>query len=461
MRNAAYLFAIVLCICVTCPAVARKWTDNSGSFSVEAELVEQRDKEVVLKAADGTSMVVPLDRLSTADRDYLKSLSSPTPTEPPVKKEPPPGTPDSGGKPVPRRAGREAIEQALKLPTTFELAETPLRDALRALTEQHGVELFIDLRALNDLGLDGRLPITADGTDEPLANALGMVLRPVKLVWMIHHDVLFVTTEEVAKSKLETKVYKIVKAMPSFDFLMKLLGESVSPQSWESVGGSGSAAAWPGGAVVVRQTYAVHQEIVDQFDGRLQPIVREAPKAPPSSGRGRVKPLDALRQTSGCSFVETRLPDAIKFLADKHNVEIMIDARALGEVGLPQDVPVTLKLESVPLRSTIALLLRPLNLTWTIRGDALMITTHDVAEDMLTVVGYDVRDMGPLLRGNVDVLLAVIYSTITPTSWVRLGGTGSIEPDPRTGKLQIRHTVQRHIEIDKLLGDLRQVGKRR
>ncbi|NQT17555.1 MAG: DUF4838 domain-containing protein [Planctomycetes bacterium] len=58
---------------------ARTWTDKSGQFSVEAELVEVRDDKVHLRRGDGTVVAVPTDRLSDRDRRYLASLK---PAEP-------------------------------------------------------------------------------------------------------------------------------------------------------------------------------------------------------------------------------------------------------------------------------------------------------------------------------------------------------------------------------------------
>jgi len=56
------------------PGWARKWSDASGKFTVEAELVEVQADKVVLKKAVGEKIAVPLARLSPSDRRYLASL---------------------------------------------------------------------------------------------------------------------------------------------------------------------------------------------------------------------------------------------------------------------------------------------------------------------------------------------------------------------------------------------------
>jgi hypothetical protein len=59
------------------PPAVRRWTDNKGRYSVEAEYVESNDEHVKLKKANGTTITVPVARLSDADRAYLKTLKPP------------------------------------------------------------------------------------------------------------------------------------------------------------------------------------------------------------------------------------------------------------------------------------------------------------------------------------------------------------------------------------------------
>lgn len=51
--------------------IKRTWTDSSGQFQIEAELVEVKDGQVTLKKADGSTVILPIDKLSKADRDFV------------------------------------------------------------------------------------------------------------------------------------------------------------------------------------------------------------------------------------------------------------------------------------------------------------------------------------------------------------------------------------------------------
>jgi hypothetical protein len=52
--------------------VMRTWTDRTGKFSVEAELIRTDGENVVLRRADGAHVNVPIDRLSDRDRQFLR-----------------------------------------------------------------------------------------------------------------------------------------------------------------------------------------------------------------------------------------------------------------------------------------------------------------------------------------------------------------------------------------------------
>jgi uncharacterized protein (TIGR03067 family) len=55
-------------------AEARKWTDSTGQFSVEAIVLEIKDDNVLLLREDGKVAKVSIARLSQADQEYLNSL---------------------------------------------------------------------------------------------------------------------------------------------------------------------------------------------------------------------------------------------------------------------------------------------------------------------------------------------------------------------------------------------------
>jgi len=65
-------------------AIARKWTDSTGKYSVDAEFVETTsDGKAVLKRTDNARLIsVPVNRLSEPDRAYIRELAAKPATKP-------------------------------------------------------------------------------------------------------------------------------------------------------------------------------------------------------------------------------------------------------------------------------------------------------------------------------------------------------------------------------------------
>ncbi len=70
-----YLLLVACLLSWSSYASGREWADSSGQFRIEAKLVTVKDGKAYLEKSDGEVIAVPVDRLSKADQDYLKSLS--------------------------------------------------------------------------------------------------------------------------------------------------------------------------------------------------------------------------------------------------------------------------------------------------------------------------------------------------------------------------------------------------
>src|SRR5690349_18456919 len=70
------LLLIGLIAVVPTAVFARTWTDKTGHYKINAELIAFNDKSVVLQRADHELGMVPIDLLSPADQEYLKSKAA-------------------------------------------------------------------------------------------------------------------------------------------------------------------------------------------------------------------------------------------------------------------------------------------------------------------------------------------------------------------------------------------------
>ena len=107
----------------------------------------------------------------------------------PVPESTPPGEPLS----------EVAIEKALASPTQVDFVETPLQDVIDYLKDYHRIEIQIDTKALNDVGIDPTTPITKNLKGISLRSALKLMLRELELTYVIQDEVLLITTPEEAE----------------------------------------------------------------------------------------------------------------------------------------------------------------------------------------------------------------------------------------------------------------------
>ncbi|HUT11177.1 MAG TPA: tetratricopeptide repeat protein, partial [Thermoguttaceae bacterium] len=172
----------------------------------------------------------------------------------------------------------------------------------------------------------------------------------------------------------------------------------------------------------------------------------------------------ALDSPTQLEFIETQLQDVVDFLRDYHDIEIQIDTRALDEVGIPTDTPITKNLKGVTLRSALRLMLRELDLTYVIQDEVLLITTPEEAEYRLATKVYPVADL-VLFRdesgeewADFDQLIELLTCTVEPTAWDMVGGSGSIAPFENNLSIVVSQSQDVHREIERVLENLRRVG---
>jgi hypothetical protein len=71
-RRTIVVFVVLSVVCAR-SSVGRLWTDATGQYSVEADLVAFDDNQVILQRADRELAEVKIEKLSREDQEYLKS----------------------------------------------------------------------------------------------------------------------------------------------------------------------------------------------------------------------------------------------------------------------------------------------------------------------------------------------------------------------------------------------------
>lgn len=192
----------------------------------------------------------------------------------------------------------------------------------------------------------------------------------------------------------------------------------------------------------------------------------EAVKSKAAGAEANHAAEDGIRQAldarASFSFQEVPLRDVAQLLREKTRVNVLLDREALGNAGLAEDTPVSGEFRDISLRSSLNLLLRGLDLAWTIDDGALLITTHEVVEMQQSLRVYNVADLiaaagDDAQENNLVALMSLIETIVDPDTWATVGGPATVTSYRET--LLVLQMERVHHEIDALLAALRQ-GKR-
>ena len=134
-------------------------------------------------------------------------------------------------------SAEEKIYKALEQPVeNFDFVETPLRDVVAQIEDAHGIQVEIDIRALEDFGIDQDTPVTKSLSGISLRSALRLIFSELDLAYIIKDEVMLITTAEEAENNLVLKVY------PVADLVIP-----VNPSSGVNPFQTGGGMGWAGG----------------------------------------------------------------------------------------------------------------------------------------------------------------------------------------------------------------------
>ncbi|MGB7345533.1 MAG: DUF4974 domain-containing protein [Pirellulaceae bacterium] len=144
---------------------------------------------------------------------------------------------------------------------------------------------------------------------------------------------------------------------------------------------------------------------------------------PASTEEAEARIRSVLSDETANTFVETPLEEAARSISRTHNIPVIIDSRALEEIGLSPDVPVNIDLTHVTLRSFLRLMLRELDLTYVISHEVLIITTEEAAIQYMTLETYSFYE--GLSNQSSEIVKALTVS-VAPDAWTTNGGKCSV-----------------------------------
>jgi hypothetical protein len=212
-------------------------------------------------------------------------------------------------------ANQATLQEKLKQRIDVDVVEMPLKDVCQMLSERTGIQIFLQLKKLEEASVSADTPITKTFKQVRLSTVLELMLKDLELTYVEKDGLLLITTPEDAEATMEIRVYdcrdilamaapvgadKLVvpaarpaepKSNTGFDPFSRLKTESNRPisehdlkamqlrslveanvdaDSWRSVGGPGEISEF-NGLIVVTQTAQTHEKVE-----RLLDMLRQA-----------------------------------------------------------------------------------------------------------------------------------------------------------------------------------------
>jgi hypothetical protein len=162
----------------------------------------------------------------------------------------------------------ERLEQALQRRGSIEAVEMPVQDFADRLSQQFGVPIDVDWKKLEEAGVNRNSPINKRLESIPLVSILERGLSDVELTFAIRDHVILITTPEEAESQLVTRIYPVRDLVygpvsdGDYDSLIEVITTTISPQSWDEVGGPGSIGVFGNASsLVISQTDEIHRAV--------------------------------------------------------------------------------------------------------------------------------------------------------------------------------------------------------
>jgi hypothetical protein len=421
---------------------------NASGLNATAQEMDNRStepgesgpgSEPATDAAASTSLAQTLETFAPfIDPEAFVPRPAEPPSLPTAKPELDPDAAQDTAQRVPRPEPREVdVEQRLKdtIPS-IEFREVPLRDFVRFVTGFSTIPISLDPDALTLVGARADVPVSVQQTDTTVGRVLTEALAPLGLGFEVLGDQLLVTRVAPADTPLRTlkhPVDDLVSGDPAqLNQLASLIVDMVEPEAWDVLGGQGTLEQEMPSLVIRQRDTVLFRVIV--FCERL----RAARGLPPQSRfdpslfalePSFVRIEQALRRPVTLNYLEpaalTRIVDQ---LSQNSGLDILIDWRALADLGWNPDAETTLSANGEAVGDVLASLLRPLDLNYrVIDQGCVQITSPDQLETALDVEFYAAAD---LRSGDVsdDPFTAQIAAQLGDDVLDDVGGTLYLDP---------------------------------
>jgi hypothetical protein len=203
-------------------------------------------------------------------------------------------------------AHRERAEALVDSKITLQYHEMPLLDVLAGIQTKTGLNIQPETRAIEQERADAlQTPVTFDVTGITVRSLLRMILRECDLAWFYRDEAIVVTTDAIAWTALETRIYPVgdlvaredgvpphvreirpngpggqVYSEPNtaVDELIDAITATITPSHWSEAGGTASIKFVPAALAL---TISQRREALEEIEALLAQLrkVRQSQQA--------------------------------------------------------------------------------------------------------------------------------------------------------------------------------------
>jgi len=161
---------------------------------------------------------------------------------------------------------REQVRAKLRGRIEVNFDKTPLRDALKEVSEMTGLTILIDLAELGEIGCDLDAPLTVQGSmsvREFLRRAFQTSAADAGLAYSVHESSIEITSLEAADRDAPIRYYDLSYVLPNDSHLRSVIiaiQQSIDPDSWLEVGGTNTISQ-VGSMLIIACPEPAHQKI--------------------------------------------------------------------------------------------------------------------------------------------------------------------------------------------------------
>ena len=380
----------------------------------------------------------------------------------------------------------DRIRKQLEQRISVNYRHVSLPKVIDDLQQKLGVRILVRQAALDDAGISPEaVQVTLRRDDVPGRVVLNRVLETKGLTWHLFAEGLRIIPQDLAADYVFARVYALADLV---DWIRDSRGTSrrdrfgrfVQPETfepsplerlqnlielktnttWEDYDGTGGTVSQVGANLVITQTEAGHREIRDLLD-RLRQVIEKSRSGQawlvPANGYGdplNKRVYEKLRQKLTVDFDQTPLTEFLVQLTERTGVRFEVNLQSLDDAGVPSNEPITVHAEGVSLAAVLEEALDDLNLEVYPYDGLLLVLTVDLANEALTTVVYDTRDLFEA-GFTYDELFKMIRQETPRGMWELYDGVPHENPFELGRFLFVSQTLAAHSEVAGLLAGLR------